>query len=74
MHSTFQWAICKNRNGESGNGMRRMMRMQGIRAVMRGIMVGMRGIRVGIQGIVVGKTKLRAREYFSNDLFTKTDL
>ena len=44
-------AICKSRNGESGNG---MMGIQGIRVGMQGIGVGMRGIRVGMMGIRVG--------------------
>ena len=48
------WAICKSGNGESGNGMRGMIGMQGIRVEMQGIGVGMRGIRVGMQGIRVG--------------------
>ena len=57
----------KNRNGESGNGMRGIMvtreirvgrlgirvGTQGITVAMRGIQVGMRGIRVGMQGIRV---------------------
>ena len=34
-------AICKRRNGELGNGMRGMMRMQVIRVGMQGIRVGM---------------------------------
>ena len=38
------WAICKSGNGESGNGMRGMIGMQGIRVGMQGIRVGMRGI------------------------------
>ena len=48
-------AICKNRNGESGNRMRGMREMgvgmQGIRVGMQGIWVGMRGIRVGMWGM-----------------------
>ena len=48
------WAICKSGNGESGNGMRGMIGMQGIRVGMQGLGVGMRGIRVGMQGIRVG--------------------
>ena len=48
------WAICKSGNGESGNGMKGMIGMQGIRVGMQGIGVGMRGIRVGMQGIRVG--------------------
>ena len=28
---SLNYAICKSRNGESGNGMRGMMRMRGIR-------------------------------------------
>ena len=44
-------AICKNRNGESGNGMREMMGMRGIRVRMMGMGVGLRGIRVGMQVI-----------------------
>ena len=46
--------ICKIRNGESENGMRRMMGMQGIRVEMQGIMVGMQGIRMGMWGMGVG--------------------
>ena len=42
-------AICKNWIGESGNGMRGMMRARGIRVGMRGINVGIRGIRVGMR-------------------------
>ena len=48
------WSICKSGNGESGNGMRGMIGMQGIRVGMQGLGVGMRGIRVGMQGIRVG--------------------
>ena len=50
-------AICKSRNRESGNGMRGMMGMWGIRVGMmrmwgmRGITVGMRGITVEMRGI-----------------------
>ena len=43
-------AMCKRRNGESGNG---MMGMRGIRVEMQGIRVGMQGIRVGMWGIRV---------------------
>ena len=46
-------SICKRWNGESGNVMRGMMEMQGIRIGMWGIVVGMQEIRVGIQGIGV---------------------
>ena len=44
-----KWAICKSRNGESGNGMRVMMGTQGISVGMR----GMRGIRAGMWGMGV---------------------
>ena len=48
-------AICKSRNGESGNGMRGTwgmgVGMRGIWVEMRGIKVEMRGIDVGIWGI-----------------------
>ena len=50
-------AICKSWNGESWNGMRGMMGMQGIKVGMQRIRVGMmeiRGIRVGMRGIGVG--------------------
>ena len=46
--------IYKSRNGESGKGMRGMMRMREIRVGMQGIRVGMQGIRVKMQGIEVG--------------------
>ena len=61
---TFFEAICKSRNGESGNGLRGMMGTQAIKVGTRGIRVGirgmgmgmrgMRGIRVGMRGIGVG--------------------
>ena len=44
-------AICKNRNGESGNGMRGMMGKQGIRMGTWEIRLGTRGIKVGMRGI-----------------------
>ena len=50
-------AICKSRNGESGNGMKEMMEMRRIRVRMIGNvgdqvrMMGMQGIRVGMQCI-----------------------
>ena len=47
-------AVCKSRNGESGNGMKGMMGMRVIRVGMRGIGVGMRGIGLGMRGIRVG--------------------
>ena len=50
-------AICKSRNGESGNGMWGMMGMRGIRVgmmEMRGIRVGMWRIRVEMRGTRVG--------------------
>ena len=47
-------AICRSRNGESGNGMRRMMGTRGIRVKTRGIRVGTQGIKVGMWGIRVG--------------------
>ena len=37
-------AICKNWNGVSGNGMKGMMEMQGIRLGMQEIGVGMQGM------------------------------
>ena len=40
-------AICKSRNGESGNGMRVMMGMWGISVGM----MGMKGIKVGMMGM-----------------------
>ena len=46
-------AICKSRNGESGNGIRGTMGRRGIRAETRGIRVGTRGIKVEIRGIGV---------------------
>ena len=65
-------AICKNRNGESGNRMRGMREMgvgmQGIRVGLQGIWVGMRGIRVGMQGIEVGMRGIR-KFIKSNSLF-----
>ena len=51
-------AICKSRNGESGNGMRGMMGMWGISVGM----MGMKGIKVGMmgmQGIAVGMWGIR---------------
>ena len=50
----IQEAICWSRNGESGNGTRRMMGTQGIRVGTWGIRVGKQGIRVGMWGIKVG--------------------
>ena len=50
--------ICKSQNGESGNGMKGMMGMSGIRAGM----MGMRGIRVGMQGIRVGMMGMRGNQ------------
>ena len=41
-------AICKNRNGESGNGMRGMMGTQGIRMGTWESRVEMRGMGVGM--------------------------
>ena len=41
------YAVCKNRKGELGNGMRRM---RGTEMGMRGIWVRMQGIGVGIRG------------------------
>ena len=54
-------AICKSRNGESGNEMRGMTEMWGITVRMRGIRIGMIEmwrIRVGIKGIRVGMIKM----------------
>ena len=45
-------AICKSRNGESGNGMRGMMGMRGTRVGMRGMEVVIRGIWVGMREIM----------------------
>ena len=53
------FAICKSRNGESGNGMRGMIGTRGIRAGTRGIRVGTRGIKVGMRGIRVGMQGIR---------------
>ena len=53
------WAICKSGNGESGNGMRGMIGMQGIRVGMQGIRVGLQGIGVGMWGIRVGMQGIR---------------
>ena len=66
--------ICKNRNRESGNGTREMIKTRGIRVGTQGIRVetqrikvrmpeikvGMRGIGV-IQGIRVGMRRLGVR-------------
>ena len=55
--NTLFVAICKSLNGESGNGMKGMMGIQGTRVGIRGIRVGMREIwriRVGMMGIRVG--------------------
>ena len=41
-------AICKSRNGESGNGMRGMMGTRGIRVGTRRIKVEIRGMGVGM--------------------------
>ena len=66
------WAICKSRNGESGNRMRGkmgmreirvgMIEMLGVRGRIRGIrvgMIGMRGIRVGMRGFGGGNEWIR---------------
>ena len=47
--STDYLANCKSQNGESGNRMKGMMGMQGIRVGMREIRVGMWEIRVGMR-------------------------
>ena len=52
-------AICKSRNGESGNGIRGTMGRRGIRAETRGIRVGTRGIKVGMCGIRVGMPEIK---------------
>ena len=52
-------AIYKNRKGESGNVMRRMIGMRRIMVGMRGIMVWMWGIRVGMQGMGMGMWEMR---------------
>ena len=55
-------AICKSRNGESGNGMRGMMGTSGIRVGTREIRVGARGMGVemlGMRGIKVGMRIIR---------------
>ena len=44
-------AICKSRNGESGNGMGGMMGTRGIRVGTRRIMVEIRGMGVGMLGM-----------------------
>ena len=44
-------ATCESWNGQSENGIRRMMGMLGIRVGTQGIKVGMQGIRVGMLGI-----------------------
>ena len=55
----------KNRNGESGNGMKGMMGMRGIRVGMWGFKVGVMGMRgiwmrmMGMQGIGVGMWRIR---------------
>ena len=51
-------AICRSWNGESGNGMRRMMRTRGIRVGTQAIKVGMWGIRVGMREMVVGMLEM----------------
>ena len=48
-YSTMLKAFCISLNRESGNGMRGMIGMQGIRVEMRGIMVLLRGTRVGMR-------------------------
>ena len=48
-YSAMLKAICISLNGESGNGMRGMIGMQGIRVEMQGIMELMGGIRVGMR-------------------------
>ena len=52
-------AICKSRNEESGNGMKGMIRMRGIKMGMQGIGEGMRGIRVGMMEIRAGMMGIR---------------
>ena len=47
-------AVFTGRNGESGNEMRGMMGMRGIRVGMWEIGVGMRGMGVRMRGIRVG--------------------
>ena len=44
-------AICKSRNGESGNGMGGMMGTRGIRVGTRRIKVEIRGMGVGMLGM-----------------------
>ena len=44
-------AICKSRNGESGNGMREMMGTRGIRVGTRRIKLEIRGMGVGMLGM-----------------------
>ena len=59
-------AIFKSRNGESGNGMKGIMGMRGIRVGMREIGVGMRRIRVGVMGIRLGKREIRVGMWVIN--------
>ena len=54
MRSLKKRAICKSRNGESGNVMRGLMGTQRIREGTQGSRVGAQGIRVGILGMRVG--------------------
>ena len=49
----------KNRNAESGNGMRGMMGTRGIRVGTGGMGMGMLGIRVGMRGIRVQMRGIR---------------
>ena len=49
----------KNRNAESGNGMRGMMGTRGIRVGTQGIRVGTGGMGMGMLGIRVGMRGIR---------------
>ena len=52
-------AVCKSRNGESGNGMRGMMETWRIRVGTRGIRMRTQAIRVGTRGIKVAMGGIR---------------
>ena len=59
-HFRMKETICKIRNGESGNRMRRIrVWTRGIRVGTWGITVGTRGIKVGMWGIGVGILGMR---------------
>ena len=52
--------ICKSRNGGSGNRMKGMMGMRGIREGMQRIRVRMQGIEVGMRGIMTLMPEIKA--------------